>query len=106
MTILVVGASGTTGRLLVDQLLNQGEVVKIIVRSVDHLSDSLMHNSRLNITQASLLDMSDIELIDQVKGCSAVVSCLGHNLTLKGVYGHPRQLVARSVQRLCHAIER
>ena len=34
MTTLVVGASGATGRLLVEQLLAQGEKVKIIVRSV------------------------------------------------------------------------
>ena len=34
MTTLVVGASGATGRLLVEQLLNRGEVVKIIVPSV------------------------------------------------------------------------
>lgn len=33
MFVLVVGASGATGRLLVEQLLEQGETVKAIVRS-------------------------------------------------------------------------
>lgn len=33
MEILVVGASGATGRLLVEQLLKRGHLVKVIVRS-------------------------------------------------------------------------
>ncbi len=35
MTTLVVGASGATGRLLIEQLLNRSQNVKVIVRS-DH----------------------------------------------------------------------
>lgn len=104
MTTLVVGASGATGRLLVKQLLSQGETVKIIVRSIDGVAELLERNSRLIITQASLLDMTDEELIEQVQGCRAVVSCLGHNLTLRGMFGHPRYLVTDAVQRLCYAI--
>ncbi|MCJ8320747.1 MAG: hypothetical protein MJK12_14000 [Colwellia sp.] len=41
MTILVVGASGATGRLLVEQLLAKGKTVKIIVRCVDLLPDKI-----------------------------------------------------------------
>jgi uncharacterized protein YbjT (DUF2867 family) len=37
MTILVVGASGATGRLLVQHLLDRGQNVKIIVRSPEKL---------------------------------------------------------------------
>lgn len=106
MTTLVVGASGATGRLLVQHLLDQGEEVKIIVRSVDSLPDSLKRNSQLSITEAQLLEMTDEALLENVKGCHAVVSCLGHNLTLKGIYGHPRYLVTSAVQRLCHALEK
>ncbi len=106
MTTLVVGASGATGRLLVEQLLEQGEKVKIIVRSLSGLPDSWQQNDRLAITQASLLDMSNAQLLAHVKGCSAVASCLGHNLTFKGMFGHPRRLVSDGVQRLCDAIEK
>ena len=106
MTTLVVGASGATGRLLVKQLLEQGEKVKIIVRSVDSLPDSLIQNDQLMITQASLLKMTDTELARQVQGCRAVASCLGHNLTFQGMFGHPRRLVTDGVQRLCQAIEK
>jgi nucleoside-diphosphate-sugar epimerase len=106
MTTLVVGASGATGRLLVEQLLNQGENVRIIVRSVKSLPDSLIQNNQLTVTQANLLDLSTAELLAQVQGCRAVASCLGHNLTFKGMFGHPRRLVCHSVERLCAAIDR
>lgn len=37
MSTLVIGATGATGRLLVDQLINRGETVVAIVRSADRL---------------------------------------------------------------------
>lgn len=106
MATLVVGASGATGRLLVEQLIAQGEKVKIIVRSVDRLPDTFNHSAQLEITEANLLEMTDAELLEQVQGCSTVASCLGHNLTFKGMFGHPRRLVTDAIQRLCHAIEK
>jgi len=39
MTILVVGASGATGRLLVKDLLTRGEKVTAIVRSTEKLTE-------------------------------------------------------------------
>jgi putative NADH-flavin reductase len=105
MTTLVVGASGATGRLLVEQLLAQGEKVKIIVRTIDSLPRLIKENEHVMITESSLLDMTDTELKEHVQGCSAVVSCLGHNLSFSGMFGHPRRLVTHAVQRLCRAIE-
>jgi hypothetical protein len=32
-------------------------------------------------------------------------SCLGHNINLKGIYGHPRRLVTDATRRLCNAIK-
>jgi nucleoside-diphosphate-sugar epimerase len=106
MSTLVVGASGATGRLLVEQLLEQGEQVKIIVRSIESVPALFKRHNQLTITVASLLDMTDAQLLEQVQGCRAVASCLGHNLTLKGMFGHPRRLVTIGVQRLCQAIEK
>ena len=106
MSILVVGATGATGRLLVKKLLNHGETVKVIVRSRESLPASISQHERLFITQASLLDMTDSELQAHVQGCQAVASCLGHNLTFKGIFGHPRRLVTDSAKRLCQAIEK
>ncbi len=106
MSVLVVGASGATGRLLVEQLLDQGESVKAIVRSTKSLPERLTNDDRLIITQASFLDMTDEEVEAHVHGCHAVASCLGHNLSFKGIFGHPRRLVTDSVKRLCKAIEK
>lgn len=102
---IVVGASGATGRLLVEQLLARGQLVKAIVRSPDKLPNALKDNSRLTIIQASLLELSDAELAAHVKDCDAVASCLGHNLTFKGLFGSPRRLVTDATRRLCDAIK-
>lgn len=105
MTVLVVGASGATGRLLVEQLLNRGLNVKVIVRSPDKLPEDVRNHSSLSIIHATVLDLSDAEMSQHVKGCDAVASCLGHNLNLKGIYGQPRRLVTDATRRLCNAIK-
>jgi len=105
MTTLVVGASGATGQQLVAQLLKQNQHVKIVVRSAEKLPESLKNQSRLSIIEASILDLSDAEMAEHVAGCDAVASCLGHNLTFKGVYGQPRRLVTDAARRLCSAIK-
>ncbi len=105
MTVLVVGASGATGRLLVNQLLDRGHSVKVIVRTLNSLPEHIRNHQNLSITEASILELSDDELYQQVKDCSAVASCLGHNLSFKGIYGSPRRLVTDSTKRLCKAIK-
>ncbi len=105
MNILVVGATGATGRPLVKQLLDRGHTVKVIVRSPHSLPEALRNHERLTVIQANLLDLSDAKLAEHVQGIDAVASCLGHNLTLKGIYGQPRRLVIDAVRRLCAAIK-
>ena len=105
MNNLIVGASGATGRLLTEELLNRGQFVKVIVRSPDKLPTAIKNHNNLTVIQASVLDLSDAELAQHVKGCDAVVSCLGHNITLKGMFGHPRKLVTDATRRLCDAIK-
>ncbi len=84
MKTLVVGASGATGRLLVEQLLQRGHDVKIIVRSVEALPASITSHNKISIIQASILDLSDTEMEMHVEGCAAIASCLGHNMSFKG----------------------
>ncbi len=105
MTTLVVGASGATGRLLVEQLLNRGQRVKIIVRTVNSLPETVTNHEHVSVICASVLDLSDADLAQHVNGCEAVASCLGHNVSFKGLYGQPRRLVTDVTRRLCHAIK-
>ncbi len=104
MTILVVGASGATGRLLVEQLLNRGQRVKAIVRSLNTLPETIKDHDHVSIIQASFLELTDEEIAQHVNGCDAVASCLGHNLSFKGIYGPPRRLVTDATRRMCAAI--
>lgn len=105
MKILIVGASGATGRLLVRQLLDRGETVRAIVRSAEGLPGEVRNHEQLEVVVASLLDLSPDELQQQVAGCDAVASCLGHNLSWKGIFGRPRRLVTEAVRRLRLAVE-
>jgi len=105
MTTLVVGASGATGMHLVEQLLNQGQHVKVIVRSSEKLPESWKTNARLQIISASVLELSDKEMGELAFDCQAIASCLGHNMSWKGIYGEPRKLVTDATIRLCNAIK-
>jgi len=104
MKIFIVGASGNTGKLLVKQLLDKGHHVKAIVRSTASIPDTLKKNDNLILTNASVTEIPEKELTEHVKGCDAVASCLGHNITFKGIYGQPRKLVTDTARRLCEAI--
>ncbi|MCB0503564.1 MAG: NAD(P)H-binding protein [Bacteroidetes bacterium] len=106
MTILVVGASGATGKQLVAQLLDMGHHVKAIVRDPTKLPVSWNKEKRLTLIQANVLDISVVEMAEHLKDCHAVASCLGHNLTWKGLYGKPRELVTDAVRLLCNAIQK
>jgi hypothetical protein len=105
MTILVAGASGATGSLLVEQLLSKGHHVRAIVRNPDKLPTSMQKREGLTIMQASILDIAQEEMSRYVDGCDAIASCLGHNLTVKGIFGHPRRLVTDAVSKLCEAVQ-
>lgn len=105
MTTLVVGASGATGRLLVEQLLNRGQQVRAIVRSPGKLPKVLSNHKNLSVIEASVLELSDAEMAQHTRGCDAVASCLGHNLNFKGVFGHPRRLVTDATRRLCNSVK-
>lgn len=105
LTTFVVGASGATGRLLVEQLLSRGQKVKTVVRSLDSLPESIKSHDNLSVVHASVLDLNDTEIAQYVKGCDAVASCLGHNLSFRGLFGHPRKLVTDATRRLCNAIK-
>ena len=101
----MVGATGATGRLLVQALVDRQQTVKTIVRSKERLPDDLTAHPDVTVREASLLDLSDDELRKEVDGCDAIASCLGHTMSLGGIYGKPRRLVTDATKRLCGAVQ-
>ena len=106
MNILVVGATGMTGRSLVEQLLGKNYKVRIIVRSSHKLPAVIVENPNTTTTEASVLGLTDEELTEQVKDCDAVVSCLGHVMNFKGIFGEPKKLCTDSTRNLCNSLEK
>ena len=104
-TTLVLGASGATGKQLVKQLLLMGQQVKVIIRPSANIPDSRNENERITIIEANLSGMTVDEMATHSADCQAIGICLGHNITVKGVLGKPRKLVADAVKLVCSAVE-
>lgn len=104
-TVLLVGGTGRTGGRVLRQLLSRGISVRAIVRSGRKLPPDIADNPYLMVIEASLLSLRDAELQQHLRGCNAVISCLGHVLSLKGLFGSPRDLVTRATSRLCRGVE-
>jgi hypothetical protein len=104
-TVLLVGGTGRTGRCALRQLLGRGINVRAIVRSTGRLPPDVAESPNLRVIEASLPSLSDEELRRHLGGSDAVVSCLGHSLSLRGLFGPPRDLVTRTTARLCRGIE-
>ncbi len=103
--VLLVGGTGRTGSRVLGQLLERGVPVCAIVRSSDRLPPGVAGNPLLSIVEADLLSLSSDYLRGLVSGCEAVISCLGHTLSVTGLYGSPRRLVTQAVMSLCGAAE-
>ena len=103
-TVLLVGGTGRTGRRVLQQLLARGVNVRAIVRSARRLTEGVAQDPRLTVVEADLLSLDDEELLAHVRGCKAVISCLGHVISVRGVFGPPHDLVTRATQNLCRPI--
>ncbi len=100
-SVLLLGGTGRTGGRVLKQLLDRGVHVRAIVRSATRLPEGVIGHPGLTVTEADVLSLSHEELLVQVRGCDAVISCLGHTTDLKGIFGAPRELVAPMVERVC-----
>ena len=50
--------------------------------------------------------LDDEEVTEHVKDCDAVVSCLGHVMNFKGIFGEPKKLCTDTTRNLCNALEK
>jgi nucleoside-diphosphate-sugar epimerase len=105
--ILVLGGTGATGSLVIHNLIQKGEKVCAIVRSKEKLISALPGRDDtppedvLRIIESTILDMKKEEVEICILSSKAVICCLGHNISIKGIFGSPRKLVKDSIQRLC-----
>src|SRR5260221_7453590 len=72
MNLVVLGATGRTGRLVVEQALAAGHTVTALVRSPEKLA---MRNSNLRVVKGEATDTSAVARA--LEGADAVISTLG-----------------------------
>jgi uncharacterized protein YbjT (DUF2867 family) len=72
MRILVFGASGLTGGIVVDSALKRGDQVLVLTRDASKFSH---RHPNLQVMQGSASSMQDIE--NALEGVDAVIHCLG-----------------------------
>ncbi|MCI0405825.1 MAG: SDR family oxidoreductase [candidate division Zixibacteria bacterium] len=93
--ILIVGATGGTGRQLVLQALERGLAVTALAREPAKLG---IEHPNLRIVQGDVLDYAAVEAA--VKGQEAVVSALGH----KRYFG-PSRILSEGTRNILRAME-
>ncbi|NTV47308.1 MAG: SDR family oxidoreductase, partial [Chlorobiales bacterium] len=92
------------GKLVGLQLLKKGIHLRVVVRKNAALPQELLNSSVVEIIRGNVTDFNPAEISGLIADCDAVVSCLGHNITLKGMFGQPHFLVSDTVRNVCKAI--
>ncbi|MGH7564961.1 MAG: NAD(P)-dependent oxidoreductase [Gemmatimonadota bacterium] len=95
MRVLIVGATGGTGRQLVAQGLDLGYQVTAFVRDPSKLD---VEHPRLRVAQGDVLDPASVETA--VREQDAVLSAIGH----KRYFG-PSRILSEGTRNLLHAME-
>ncbi len=101
---LILGASGKTGKLVVQQLIKRDINVRIVVRASAAIPEYFINDKRIEITKGNVNDFDIAKITELVKDCDSVICCLGHNISLKGILGPPHKLVYNTVVKMIEAI--
>ncbi|MBK8946676.1 MAG: NAD(P)H-binding protein [Ignavibacteriae bacterium] len=105
MNVLVIGASGATGKLVVQNLLEKDINIKIVIRENATINKNLLDNNKVKIIKGNISEFTLERIKDLVNDCYAVVCCLGHNISFKGIFGPPYKLVSNSVENIIFALQ-
>lgn len=73
--VAVLGGGGRTGKYLVNQLLEQGFRVKLLLRNPDHFKST---NPNIEIVLGDAVDEVAVDLL--IKDCQAIISTVGQRL--------------------------
>ena len=93
--ILIVGATGGTGRQLVAQALERGYVVTALVRNPAKLP---LDHAQLRVVQGDVLDYASVEA--SMNGQDAVVCALGHKR-----FFYPTNIQSEGTRNILRAME-
>ena len=95
MKLLIVGATGGTGRALVEQGLARGHHVTAFVRNPTRLA---IQHERLAVARGDVLDPASVEAA--VRGQDAVLCALGHKR-----WFYPNRILSDGTRNLIGAME-
>lgn len=96
MRILIVGATGGTGRELVKQALERGHDVVALARNPSKVN---VQHERLRVVKGDVMNPSTLDVA--MKDVDAVVSALGHKR-----YLGPSNILSQGTRNLIDAMER
>lgn len=93
--VLIIGATGGTGRQLVQQALEQGHQVTAFVRDPSRLK---IEHANLRIAKGDVLDYASVEAA--MRGQSVVLSALGHKR-----FFYPNRIQSQGMQNILRAMK-
>ena len=96
MKLLIVGATGGTGRELVGQALERGHHVTALARDPAKLD---LRNERLTVARGDVMDFVSVEAA--VRGQDAVLCALGHKR-----WFYPTRILSEGTRNLIRAMEK
>ncbi len=95
LRVLVIGATGGTGRQLVQQALEQGHQVTAFVRDPAKLK---IEHANLRVAKGDVLDYASVEAA--MRGQSAVLSALGHKR-----FFYPNKIQSNGMRNILRAMK-
>jgi len=105
MKVLVLGSSGATGKLVVQQLVKKNIQVRVVARESAIIPSQILDDKSIEIIKGNINDFEIAKIQDLVKDCDSVICCLGHNISFKGIFGPPRKLVSNTVAKIIEVLQ-
>ncbi|SFF97053.1 NAD(P)H-binding [Halobacillus alkaliphilus] len=106
MRVLVLGASGATGKQVVMQLIKRQINTRILIRETAVLSHEIQDHSLVETVKGNINELTDSDMSALLHDCTIIISCLGHNVSFKGMFGNPRYLVFDTIKRITETIKK
>lgn len=105
MKVLILGASGATGKLVVRQLIKRQIKIRAVIRKGAVLPREILTNPLVEIETGNIAEFDDSEMVRLLQDCDAIISCLGHNINFRGMFGQPRNLVFDTIRKVCRTVK-